>query len=369
MEAFTTHTGRAVPLRRSNVDTDQIIPAVWLKRVSRTGFEEGLFAAWREDPDFVLNQPAVRGRDDAGRRPRLRHRLVPRARRLGAAAVRLPRGHLAPRFGDIFRNNATKNGLLPVGPRRGRGRAPPGRRSRRTRPWRSPSTWRTRGALADGVTAAFEIDDYTRWRLLEGLDDIGLTLRHGDAISDVRGEPPELAPHHRLRRAGRLTIRTGRGQGPSGPWPPSACPRNSRTPVTAVNRATTSGARSRPEAGPEPAREPIAQRAAEAGRERCGDPAQCSTVEGRQGPKEESAVMKDARRPPWTGTAVGRPRTDLARAEAAGRAPRGGAAASRGRQRLIRQLLAITDLAKRDAALAARQAETFLADLRAPDVG
>ena len=95
MDAFTTHTGIGVPLRRSNVDTDQIIPAVYLKRVTRTGFEDGLFAAWRNDPSFVLNQPPYAAGDGPRRRPRLRHRLVARARRLGAAELRLPGRDLA----------------------------------------------------------------------------------------------------------------------------------------------------------------------------------------------------------------------------------------------------------------------------------
>ena len=96
MDKFTTHTGTAMPLRRSDVDTDQIIPAVYLKRVTRTGFEDGLFSAWREDPAFVLNNPAYAGADDPGRRPEVRHRLVARARRLGAAGLRFQGGHLAP---------------------------------------------------------------------------------------------------------------------------------------------------------------------------------------------------------------------------------------------------------------------------------
>ena len=96
MDKFDTHTGTALPLRRSNVDTDQIIPAVYLKRVTKTGFEDGLFAAWRNDPDFVLNQPAVRGRDDLDPRSGLRHRLLPRARRLGLAELRIPGGHRLP---------------------------------------------------------------------------------------------------------------------------------------------------------------------------------------------------------------------------------------------------------------------------------
>src|SRR4051794_32968727 len=113
MEAFTTHTGRGVPLRRSNVDTDQIIPAVWLKQVSRTGFDKGLFSAWREDPSFVLNQPQYEGASilvagsDFGTGSSREH-AVWALQQYGFRAV------IAPRFGDIFRNNSTKMGLLPV---------------------------------------------------------------------------------------------------------------------------------------------------------------------------------------------------------------------------------------------------------------
>src|SRR3954466_9102732 len=113
MDAFTTHTGRAVPLRRSNVDTDQIIPAVWLKQVSRTGFEKGLFSAWREDPSFVLNDPAYQGASVLVTGPDFgtgssREHAVWALQQYGFRAV------IAPRFGDIFRNNATKMGLLPI---------------------------------------------------------------------------------------------------------------------------------------------------------------------------------------------------------------------------------------------------------------
>src|SRR6201991_2745568 len=113
MEAFTTHTGTAVPLRRSNVDTDQIIPAVWLKQVSRTGFEKGLFAAWREDPAFVLNDPAYTGASILVSGPDFgtgssREHAVWALQQYGFRAV------IAARFGDIFRNNSTKMGLLPV---------------------------------------------------------------------------------------------------------------------------------------------------------------------------------------------------------------------------------------------------------------
>ena len=185
MEAFTSHTGRGLPLRRSNVDTDQIIPAEYLKRVTRTGFGDGLFAAWREDPDFVLNRPVYAGATillagtDFGIGSSREHAVW-------ALADHGFRAVIAPRFGDIFATNATKGGLLPV---------------------RLPAA--TVDALADaveadpaaeitvdlgarqvrcpaagGLTAPFEIDDYTRWRLMEGLDDIGLTLRHADRITE-----------------------------------------------------------------------------------------------------------------------------------------------------------------------------------------
>src|ERR1700710_1609344 len=113
MEAFTTHTGRAVPLRRSNVDTDQIIPAVWLKQVSRTGFEQGLFSAWRQDPSFVLNDPVYQGASVLVTGPDFgtgssREHAVWALQQYGFRAV------IAPRFGDIFRGNSFKNGLLTV---------------------------------------------------------------------------------------------------------------------------------------------------------------------------------------------------------------------------------------------------------------
>jgi len=176
MEPFTTHTGRAVPLRRSNVDTDQIIPAVWLKRVSRTGFEEGLFAAWREDPDFVLNNPAYDGASiliagpDFGTGSSREH-AVWALQQYGFRVV------ISPRFGDIFRNNATKQGLLPV--------VLPEDVVERLQDLTEaePKTEITVDLVERQVRTGdqvypFEIDDYTRWRLMEGLDDIGLTLRH-----------------------------------------------------------------------------------------------------------------------------------------------------------------------------------------------
>jgi 3-isopropylmalate/(R)-2-methylmalate dehydratase small subunit len=181
MEAFTTHTGRAVPLRRSNVDTDQIIPAVWLKQVSRTGFEKGLFSAWREDPSFVLNNPVYEGASVLVTGPDFgtgssREHAVWALQQYGFRAV------IAPRFGDIFRNNSTKMGLLPV--------ILPAEtvEALQDAVENDPTTEITvdlesREVRAGQITAPFEIDDYTRWRLLEGLDDIGLTLRHADDVA------------------------------------------------------------------------------------------------------------------------------------------------------------------------------------------
>ena len=181
MEAFTTHTGRAVPLRRDNVDTDQIIPAVWLKQVSRTGFDKGLFAAWREDSDFVLNRPEYQGASILVAGPDFgtgssREHAVWALQQYGFRAV------VSARFGDIFRNNATKMGLLPI-------ELPEAEVEKLQDVIEAdPATEFTidlsaRELRSAGDVRPFEIDDYTRWRLLEGLDDIGLTLRHADDIT------------------------------------------------------------------------------------------------------------------------------------------------------------------------------------------
>ncbi len=183
MEKFTVHTGRAVPLRHSNVDTDQIIPAVYLKRVSRTGFEDGLFSAWRaNDPEFVLNKPefadgtVLIAGSDFGTGSSREH-AVWALQDYGFRAV------LAPRFGDIFRGNSLKGGLLTV--------LLPLEVIERL--WElveaDPATEVTvdlqqREVRAPGIVESFELDDYTRWRLLEGLDDVALTLRETDAIDD-----------------------------------------------------------------------------------------------------------------------------------------------------------------------------------------
>ncbi len=181
MDAFTTHTGRAVPLRRSNVDTDQIIPAVWLKQVSRTGFENGLFSAWREDPSFILNNPAYEGASillsgpDFGTGSSREH-AVWALQQYGFRVV------IAARFGDIFRNNSTKMGLLPV--------VLPAdvveglQAAAEADPAVEITVDLAEREVRLGSDAwSFEIDDYTRWRLMEGLDDIGLTLRHADDIA------------------------------------------------------------------------------------------------------------------------------------------------------------------------------------------
>ncbi|ASU85169.1 3-isopropylmalate dehydratase small subunit [Nocardiopsis gilva YIM 90087] len=183
MEKFTVHTGRAVPLRASNVDTDQIIPAVYLKRVSRTGFEDGLFAAWRaNDPEFVLNKPefasgtVLIAGPDFGTGSSREH-AVWALQDYGFKAV------LAPRFADIFRGNSLKGGLLTVALEQ----------EVIERLWElveaDHATEITvdlveREVRAPGITVTFELDDYTRWRLLEGLDDIALTLRQTEAIDD-----------------------------------------------------------------------------------------------------------------------------------------------------------------------------------------
>jgi 3-isopropylmalate/(R)-2-methylmalate dehydratase small subunit len=193
MEPFTTHTGRAVPLRRTNVDTDQIIPAEYLKRVSRAGFGEGLFAAWREDPSFVLNQPQYAGATilvagtDFGTGSSREH-AVWALQDYGFQAV------VAPSFADIFRGNAISSGLVPAqvteeaAARLGAALAA------------SPDAEvvvdvaaRTVSVGGD-VTEPFEIADYARWRLLEGLDDIGLTLRHEEEIADFEERRGELLP-------------------------------------------------------------------------------------------------------------------------------------------------------------------------------
>ncbi|MDG6104400.1 3-isopropylmalate dehydratase small subunit [Dactylosporangium aurantiacum] len=192
MEKFTVHTGTAVPLRRSNVDTDQIIPAVYLKRVTRTGFEDGLFNAWRSDPAFVLNNPAYAGASILVAGPDFgtgssREHAVWALQDYGFKVV------VAPRFGDIFRGNALKAGLLPVEldvetveELWAAIEAEPA----------APVTvdLQDRQLRAAGREWAFPLDDFSRWRLLEGLDDIGLTLRHEDVITAFEQRRPEWTP-------------------------------------------------------------------------------------------------------------------------------------------------------------------------------
>ncbi|HEV7871581.1 MAG TPA: 3-isopropylmalate dehydratase small subunit [Modestobacter sp.] len=193
MDAFTTHTGTAAPLRRSNVDTDQIIPAEYLKRITRTGFEDGLFVAWRtNEPDFVLNQPQYAGASilvagpDFGTGSSREH----------ANWALLDGGFrvvISPRFADIFRNNSTKAGLLTVILPEADVEAL----------WvaieADPAIPVTVDLQAEqvrygDVVVPFQIDGYTRWRLLEGLDDVGLTERHLDDITAFEAQRPAWLP-------------------------------------------------------------------------------------------------------------------------------------------------------------------------------
>ncbi|MFF0463645.1 3-isopropylmalate dehydratase small subunit [Streptomyces mexicanus] len=192
MEAFTTHTGRAVPLRRSNVDTDQIIPAHWLKKVTRDGFEDGLFEAWRKDPEFVLNRPERQGATVLVAGPDFgtgssREHAVWALQNYGFKTV------ISSRFADIFRGNSLKNGLLTVVLDQKIVEAL----------WElvenDPSAEVTvdlqaREVRAEGITASFELDENSRWRLLNGLDDISITLQNEDAIAAYEAERPSFKP-------------------------------------------------------------------------------------------------------------------------------------------------------------------------------
>ncbi|CAL2070201.1 MULTISPECIES: 3-isopropylmalate dehydratase small subunit [Streptomyces] len=187
MEAFTTHTGRAVPLRRGNVDTDQIIPAHWLKKVTRDGFEDGLFEAWRKDPEFILNRPERQGATVLVAGPDFgtgssREHAVWALQNYGFKTV------ISSRFADIFRGNSLKNGLLTVVLEQKIVDAL----------WElteaDPSAEITvdleaREVRAEGVTASFELDENSRWRLLNGLDDISITLQN----------EPDIAAYEQLR--------------------------------------------------------------------------------------------------------------------------------------------------------------------------
>ncbi|MDP9101312.1 MAG: 3-isopropylmalate dehydratase small subunit [Actinomycetota bacterium] len=192
MEPFTTHVGTAVALRRSDVDTDQIIPSEWLKRVTRTGFGAGLFSEWREDPSFVLNRPEHSGAsvllagENFGTGSSREH-AVWALTDFGFRVV------ISPRFADIFRGNALKGGLLPVA-------LPPQTVAALMALVEvDPTTPVTvdlaaRLVSAGDVTASFELDDFTRWRLMEGLDDIGLTLRDASRIADFEATRPAFMP-------------------------------------------------------------------------------------------------------------------------------------------------------------------------------
>ena len=192
MDKFDSHTGVVVPLRRSNVDTDQIIPAVYLKRVTRTGFEDGLFAAWRNDPEFVLNNPAYESGSilvpgpDFGTGSSREH-AVWALQNYGFKVI------VGSRFGDIFRSNSGKAGLVIA--------TVPHETVEKL--WdfaeANPGAEITVSLVDKTVTAGddvyeFTIDDYTRHRLLEGLDDIGLTLQHEDLISEFEAGRPSWLP-------------------------------------------------------------------------------------------------------------------------------------------------------------------------------
>ncbi|MCL2455338.1 MAG: 3-isopropylmalate dehydratase small subunit [Micrococcales bacterium] len=181
MQKFTQHTGVGVPMRRSNVDTDQIIPAVYLKRVTRTGFEDALFSAWRADPSFVLNQEAYASGSVLVAGPDFgtgssREHAVWALKDYGFRVV------VSPRFADIFRGNAGKQGLLAA-----QVSAEDVEllwKVLETRPGTEVTVdLEARTVRCEDVVVPFQIDDYTRWRLMEGLDDIGLTLQHADEIA------------------------------------------------------------------------------------------------------------------------------------------------------------------------------------------
>ena len=192
MEKFITHTGTAVPLRRSNVDTDQIIPAVYLKRVTRTGYEDGLFNAWRKDPEFVLNRKEYQNATiliagvDFGTGSSREH-AVWALQNYGFIVI------ISSRFADIFRGNSLKAGLLTVIlPQEAveglwaAVEANPG--------LAITVSLEERRVSYDGTTIGFELDDYTRWRLMEGLDDIGLTLKQTDSIDAFESRRSSLKP-------------------------------------------------------------------------------------------------------------------------------------------------------------------------------
>ncbi|WP_405766364.1 3-isopropylmalate dehydratase small subunit [Streptomyces sp. NBC_00080] len=192
MEAFISHTGRAVPLRRSNVDTDQIIPAHWLKKVTRDGFEDGLFEAWRKDETFILNRPERQGASVLVAGPDFgtgssREHAVWALQNYGFKTV------ISSRFADIFRGNSLKNGLLTVVIEQKIVDAL----------WelteQDPQAeitvdLKAREVRAEGITAAFELDENSRWRLLNGLDDISITLQNEGDIAAYEAKRPTHKP-------------------------------------------------------------------------------------------------------------------------------------------------------------------------------
>jgi 3-isopropylmalate/(R)-2-methylmalate dehydratase small subunit len=192
MEKFTVHTGVAAPLKRSNVDTDQIIPAEYLKRVTRHGYEDALFSAWRKDPEFVLNQPRYKEATVLVAGPEFgtgssREHAVWALQDYGFKVV------ISARFADIFRGNSGKGGLLAA----------------QVEPSVVDALWtivdenpgaevtidlENRRVKSGDLDESFEIDDYVRWRLLEGLDDIGITLNHSEAIAEFESRRPQYLP-------------------------------------------------------------------------------------------------------------------------------------------------------------------------------
>ncbi len=192
MDTFRTHTGIGVPLRRSNVDTDQIIPAEYLKRVTRTGFEDGLFAAWRKDETFILNNPLYAAGSVLVAGPDFgtgssREHAVWALMNYGFRVV------ISARFADIFRGNSGKQGLLTA----------QASQADVEQIWtlleNEPGAevtvdLRSKTITAKAIVAPFELDDYTRWRLLEGLDDISLTLRHEAEVTAFEANRPSYRP-------------------------------------------------------------------------------------------------------------------------------------------------------------------------------
>lgn len=198
MDKFVTHVGTGVPLRRSNVDTDQIIPAVWLKLVTRTGYENGLFAAWRKDPDFVLNQDVFKdgtilvAGEDFGTGSSREH-AVWALQNYGFKVV------ISSRFADIFRGNSAKSGLLTILlPLAQIAALWDAIEKDPTMPITVNLNAKTvsyhNAENEHNVEVPFEIDDYTRWRLMEGLDDIGLTLKQTDSIDLFESKRRALKP-------------------------------------------------------------------------------------------------------------------------------------------------------------------------------